>query len=111
MEQEREAELMEGCTPGSGEGRKERIREEAKKLSEMVFSKETTDHLVRAGTEMLMAIDSMIPYDKIPPDVREHYSAAKRETLMLIRALLNAEIEAKKAGEEKKEHLEKIDLE
>jgi hypothetical protein len=69
-----------------------RIKAEAEKLSEAVFNRETRDHLVRAATETLLAVDSMIPRDKVPPEVWEHYLAAKRETLLLVRAVIDAQI-------------------
>jgi predicted component of type VI protein secretion system len=83
--------------------RKRRIKMEAEKLSESVFSKETRDHLVRAGTEIILAVDSMIPRDKIPEDVKEHYLAAKKETLLLVKSLLDAQVTMVQDLQEKKE--------
>jgi hypothetical protein len=94
--------------------RKQRIKYEAEKLSESVFSKETRDHFVRASTEMILAIDSMIPRDKIPEDVKQHYLAAKKETMLLIRSVLDAQITMVQDLENKEEPpergLKKIDL-
>ena len=64
--------------------RQRRIRFEAEKLGESMFSKETRDHLVKATAEIILAVDSMIPRDKIPEDVKQHYLAAKRESLLLV---------------------------
>jgi hypothetical protein len=75
------------------EARRRRIKYDVEKMSEAVFSKETRDHLVRASTELLLAVDSMIPRDKIPEDVKVHYLAAKRETMLLVKALLQAQVE------------------
>jgi hypothetical protein len=85
-------------------------------MSDAVFSKETRDHLVRASTEIILAVDSMIPRDKIPEDVKQHYLAAKRETMLLIRTLLDAQINMVMDLESKtepppEEGLRKIDLE
>ncbi len=96
--------------------RKRRIKADAERMSEAVFSKETRDHLVRASTEMILAVDSMIPRDKIPEDVKQHYLAAKRETMLLIRSVLDAQINMVLDLESKKEAppepgLRKIDLE
>lgn len=96
--------------------RKMRVRREAEKLSSMVFTKETRDHLVRAGTEMILAIDSMLPRDLVPPDVKEHYLAAKRETILLVKALLDAQLEVVKDMEKEETDmpvtgLHKIELE
>lgn len=95
--------------------RQRRIRFEAEKMGESMFSKETRDHLVRASTEMILAIDSMIPRDKIPEDVKKHFVAAQRETLLLVRSVLDAQlslcqdIEAKEQPPEA--GLRKIELE
>ncbi len=72
--------------------RARKIKADAEKMSEAMFSKEARDHLVRAGTELVLAIDAMLPRDLIPPDVREHYLAAKRETFLLMRAILDAQL-------------------
>lgn len=72
--------------------RQRRIRYEAEKMGESMFSKETRDHLVRASTEMILAIDSMIPRDKIPEDVKKHFMAAQRETLMLFRSVIDSQL-------------------
>lgn len=72
--------------------RKRKMRHDAENLSDAVFNKETRDHLVRAGTEIILAVDSMVPRDKIPSDVKKHFLAAKRETLLLFRALLDAQL-------------------
>lgn len=92
---------------------KRRVRMEAEKLGQMVFTSETRDHLVRAGTEMILAIDSMVPKGLVPPDVKKHYLAAKRETILLVKALLDAQLEVVKdleRDEEPPPSFHKIDL-
>jgi len=48
--------------------------------------------MVRAGTEFVLALDAMVPRDMVPPAVKEHYLAAKRESLLLLKALLDAQL-------------------
>jgi predicted component of type VI protein secretion system len=95
--------------------RQRRIRFEAEKMGESMFSKETRDHLVRASTEIILAIDSMIPRDKIPEDVKQHYLTAKRESLLLVRSLLDSQINLVRDIENKEQPpeagLRKIELE
>lgn len=112
MDEERRAEDS-GCEDDAT--RKRRIKADAERMSDTVFSKETRDHLVRASTEIILAVDSMIPRDKIPEDVKQHYLAAKRETMLLIRSVLDAQINMVMDLESKKEGppepgLRKIDL-
>ncbi len=101
MDKEVEAETQEE--------RQRRIRSEARVLSEEIFSKETLSHLVKASTEFILAIDSMIPRDKIPKEVVEHYTNAKKESILLVRALLNTQLKTVEETQDRK-GLEKIDL-
>jgi hypothetical protein len=112
MEEERKAEGPE-CEDDAA--RKRRIKADAERMSEAVFSSETRDHLIRATTEIILAVDSMIPRDKIPEDVKQHYLAAKRETMLLVRSVLDAQINLVQDLETKREGppepgLHKIDL-
>lgn len=111
-----ENESSEDSTVEDDGGHGHRMKEEVERLSETVFSKTTKDHLVRAGTEMVLAFDSMIPRDMIPDDVREHYLAAKRETILLIKSLLDAQLSVVRDIERKHKDpsdagLKKIELE
>lgn len=95
--------------------RQRKIKYEAERLGETMFSGETREHLIRATTEIILAVDSMIPREMIPDDVRQHYLAAKRESLLLIRSLLDAQINLVKDMESKEQPpetgLRKIELE
>jgi len=72
--------------------RERKLRRDAERMAEAMFSAETRGHLVRAGTELVLALDSMVPRDMVPPAVKEHYLAAKRETILLLKALLDAQL-------------------
>ena len=101
------------CGPDEDRAHVRRVRMEAEKLSQMVFTAETRDHLVRAGTEMILAMDSMIPRGLVPPEAKEHYLAAKRETMLLMKTLLDAHLEVIKDLEKNEEpppSFHKIDL-
>jgi hypothetical protein len=90
-----EAEQAESPTMGEDEReelRVRKIRADAERMSEAIFSKEIRDHLVRAGTELLLALDAMVPRDMVPPEVKEHYLGAKREAIMLMKAVLDAQL-------------------
>lgn len=90
-----------------------RIRKEAESLADSVLTKEAKEHFVRAATELLLAADSMVPRDRIPPDVKEHYVAVKREGALLIKAIMDAQLKAMddlKKEKECPEGLRKIDL-
>ena len=60
------------------------VKEEAERISEAIFSKETREHMVRAGTEMMLAMDSMIPRDKIPRTSSSTISPPSGRRLLMI---------------------------
>ena len=72
--------------------RARKIRADAERMSEAMFGKEARDHLVRAGTEMVLALDAMVPRDIVPAEVKEHYLGAKREAILLMKAILDAQL-------------------
>ncbi|MCQ5375884.1 MAG: hypothetical protein NO474_04735 [Methanomassiliicoccales archaeon] len=84
--------------------------ESVKKISESIFSKEVHNHLVRAGTEILLALDSMIPESKFPPEARRHYLAAKREFLLMIKSVIDANLEVIDNIQKRERSIKKIDV-
>ena len=79
-----------------------------------MIPQETVGHLMRAATEFLGAMDTMMPKKKMPDEVRKHYRAAKKEMLMMARAMLDAKIaecDSEKAAPAKESHIRKINLE
>lgn len=58
-----------------------------------MMSKETQMHLFKALTEFAVAADGMIPKSKMPEEVKKHAVAAKKEILLMMRALIDAQIE------------------
>jgi hypothetical protein len=79
-----------------GEKKEEEVPfEQSEKWSEPkggMVSQEGLGHLMRAATEFLGAMDSMMPKKKVPDEVKVHYKAAKREMLLMARAILDAKI-------------------
>jgi hypothetical protein len=75
----------------------EPVSEESTEASERIgsagmVSKETQEHLIRAGSEFFLAMESMMPSRTIPPEVRKHAQAAKKEMLLTARAIIDARI-------------------
>jgi hypothetical protein len=88
----------------------EGMDESVKKISESIFSREARDHLVRAGTEILLALDSMIPASKFPPEARRHYLAAKREFLLMIKSVIDANLQVIDNIQKRERSIKKIDV-
>ena len=77
--------------------------------------KEAVGHMMRAATEFLGAMDSMMlaPKRMMPDEVKVHYVAAKKEMMLMARAMLDAKIAACDASHVKEEEprVRKINLE
>jgi hypothetical protein len=82
--------------PVEEEAKKEEVPfEQSEKWSEPsggMVSQEGLGHLMRAATEFMGAMDSMMPKKRVPEEVKVHYKAAKREMLLMARAMLDAKI-------------------
>jgi len=77
-----------------------------------MIPQEAVGHLMKAATEFLGAMDSMMPKKKMPSDVRVHYMAAKKEMMLMARAMLDAQIAACDGGHaEEAPRVKKINLE
>jgi len=73
---------------------------------------DTVVHLMKSGTEFLAAMDTLMPRNVMPPEVKVHYNNIRKETLLLFRSFIDSQL---KDMEKKKEapapRLRKIDLE
>ena len=65
---------------------------------DQMLSKDTQMHLFKAGTELAMALDTLIPKSKMPEEAKEHAIAAKKEILLMVRALIDAKLEGYEGG-------------
>jgi hypothetical protein len=85
-------------TPVEEEKNKEEVpfeqNEPRNETREGMFTPETMGHLMRAATEFMGAMDTMIPKKKMPAEVKVHYKAAKKEMMLMARAFLDAKIAA-----------------
>ncbi|MDH7509340.1 MAG: hypothetical protein QHH00_08115 [Methanomassiliicoccales archaeon] len=81
-----------------------------RRVSESIFSREASEHLVRAGTEILLALDSMIPESKFPPEARRHYLAAKREFLLMVKSIIDANLQVIDSIQKRERSIKKIDV-
>jgi hypothetical protein len=106
------------ATPVEEDVKKEEVPiEEGDKWNEPsvgTISQDTVGHLMKAATEFLGAMDTMMPKKKIPEEVRVHYKAAKKEMLLMARAILDAKIaecDDEKPAAEGEPRVRKINLE
>jgi hypothetical protein len=105
------------ATPIEEGSQKEEVPyEQSEKWSEPsggMVSQEALGHLMRAATEFMGAMDNMMPKKKVPEEVKVHARAAKREVLLMARAMLDAKIaecDASQAKPEEEPRVRKINL-
>jgi hypothetical protein len=73
---------------------------------------EAVGHLMKAASEFIGAMDSMMPKKKVPDEVRVHYMAAKKEMMLMARSMIDAKIAACDAEQSEEEpRIKKINLE
>ena len=79
-----------------------------------MISQDTIGQLMKAATAFLGAMDSMMPKRKMPDEVKVHFKAAKKEMLLMARAILDAKIaecDSEKSTAEVAPRVKKINLE
>jgi len=78
------------------------------------IDEETGKHLLKAGLELVQVFDKAVPRSKMPEEVKVHYKNAKKEFLLMARAMLDYKIaEMEKKSKPKKSSsskLKKIEL-
>ena len=75
------------------------------------LQQDTVVHLMRSGTEFLAAMDTLMPRNVMPPEVKEHYNNIRKETLLLFRSFIDGQLkEFDKKKEAPAPRLRKIDL-
>jgi hypothetical protein len=87
------------------------VEEEAEDEGGEMMDKESMQHLIKGATEIMLAMERMVPKKQMPPEVKVHAKAAKREVLLMFRALLDVKIkecDEKESAPETK--LKKINL-
>lgn len=68
-------------------------------------------HLMRSGTEFLAAMDTLMPRNLMPPEVKEHYNNIRKETLLMFRSFIDSQLkEIDRKAEKPAPRLRKIDL-
>jgi hypothetical protein len=57
------------------------------------MDKEGVQHLMKGATEIMMAMEQMIPKKQMSPEVKLHAKNVKREMLLMFRAILDAKLQ------------------
>lgn len=73
--------------------------------------KETQMHLFRAGTELALALETLLPKSRMPEEVKEHAMAARKEVLLMVRAMIDSNLEEKEKCAPSSAGLKKIEIE
>lgn len=96
----------ETCTPhDSG------LKNEVEKLINVLFPPEARQHMVRATTEVILAVDAAMPKGLVPQEVKDQCEVVRRETATLVKTMVHAATNPQQAnGESKSEEKEEKGL-
>jgi hypothetical protein len=81
--------------------------------SEAGMPKEAMGHMMRAASEFFTGMEGMMPKRTMPPEVKLHYKAAKKEMMLMARAMLDAKIaecDSEASPKEPEPRIRKINL-
>jgi len=90
------------------------LADHVERLAANVITGDATQHLSRAGNELVSAINKTVEDMSIPEDAKKHLLTAEKETIMAMKSVLDAvikEIERiEKPGKKPVEKLKKIKI-
>ncbi|NYT12245.1 MAG: hypothetical protein GKC03_06825 [Methanomassiliicoccales archaeon] len=89
--------------------RKDAMRKEAEEMMKVVFSEEARQHLIKAGSELLLAFEVMMPKSRFPEDTKRHYQQMRREFLLTAKSIIDSRLEVVE-GKEASQGLKKIEI-
>jgi len=76
-----------------------------------MINPETMTHLMKAGMELMQAMEKAMPKKSVPPEVKMHAKNMEKEFLLMTRALIDHKIKDFDKGPKKAEpKLKKIEL-
>lgn len=72
---------------------------------------DTVVHLMKSGTEFLLAMDTILPRNVMTPEAKMHYNNIKKETLLLFRTFIDGHLkDMEEQAEAPAPRIRKIDL-
>jgi len=89
-----------------------RLERHLEEIADKVLTKDTMDHVMRAGTEAVQAVNVAMKNMQMPPESRERVHKAEREMLLAVRSFIDAiltEID-KEMPKEGKQELRRIEV-
>lgn len=108
-EVEESKEKVEEEGEASDFSRKDAMRKEAEEMMKGVFSEEARQHLIKAGSELLLAFEVMMPKSRFSDDAKRHYHQMRRECLLTAKNIIDSRLEVVE-GKEAGQGLKKIEL-
>ena len=94
---------------GSSESRTEAIRREAEEMMKGVFSDEVRRHMIKAGSEFLLALEAMMPESRLTEETKRHYQQMRKEFLLMAKSIIDSRLEIA-GGKEAGQGLKKIEV-
>lgn len=94
---------------GASELRTEAIRKEAEEVIKGVFSDEVRLHMIKAGSEFLLALEAMMPESRLPAETKRHYHQMRKEFLLMAKSIIDSRLDVTE-GKEAGQGLKKIEV-
>jgi hypothetical protein len=78
------------------------LKKDIERVVNVLFPPEARHHVMRATTEMILAVDSVIPKGLVPQEVKNQYEVVRKETVTLVKTIAHAATNPSQAGDESK---------
>ena len=90
------------------ESREERLRKAAEQMLGAITSREATGHFIRAGTEIILGLDTIAQNAPVPDDVKERYVSLRDSFLLMVRDHIDEDLirQGRRPGEKKLQRIE-----
>lgn len=66
------------------------LKKDVEKLINVLFPPEARQHMIRATTEVILAVDAAMPKGLVPQEVKDQYEVVRRETATLVKTMVHA---------------------
>ncbi len=66
------------------------LKKDIEKVVNVLFPPESRQHVMRAATEMILAVDAAMPKGLVPQEVKDQYEVVRKETVTLVKTMVNA---------------------
>jgi hypothetical protein len=85
------------------------MKKEAEEMMKDMFSEDVRQHLIKSGSEFLLALEAMMPTTRVSEEARSHYTKMRKEFLLMAKSVIDDRLEMTE-GMQAGKGLKKIEL-